>query len=93
MALCDMFTVLFPAPGLVYMFTFGNHYKPLAPIVACYAYNAFNEVSDTAVHETNGKKNINAPSNADSNRKECKLANFPSNQAGFWWGKARANTK
>lgn len=44
MALCDMFTVLFPAPGLVYMFTFGNHYKPLAPIPACYAWNAFNEV-------------------------------------------------
>uniref|UniRef100_A0A182Y1F0 G-protein coupled receptors family 1 profile domain-containing protein n=5 Tax=Anopheles stephensi TaxID=30069 RepID=A0A182Y1F0_ANOST len=43
MALCDMFTLLFPAPGLIYMYTFGNHYKPLAPIIACYVWNALNE--------------------------------------------------
>lgn len=46
MALCDMFTLIFPAPGLWYMYTFGNHYKPLAPISACYAWNVFNEVGN-----------------------------------------------
>lgn len=44
MALCDMCTLLFPAPGLIYMYTLGNHYKPLTPITACYAWNALNEV-------------------------------------------------
>lgn len=44
MALCDMCTLLFPAPGLIYMYTFGNHYKPLTPIAACVAWNALNEV-------------------------------------------------
>lgn len=46
MALCDMFTLLFPAPGLLYMYTFGNHYKPLKPLAA-YAWNALNEVNKT----------------------------------------------
>ncbi|KAG4076060.1 hypothetical protein HA402_010855 [Bradysia odoriphaga] len=50
MALCDMFTILFPAPGLWYMYTFGNHYKPLAPISACYAWNVFNEVVPATFH-------------------------------------------
>ncbi|EDS31063.1 conserved hypothetical protein [Culex quinquefasciatus] len=45
MALCDMFTLLFPAPGLLYMYTFGNHYKPLSPIAACYVWNALNELN------------------------------------------------
>lgn len=45
MALCDMFTLLFPAPWLFYMYTFGNHYKPLSPVEACYAWNIMNEVS------------------------------------------------
>lgn len=45
MALCDMFTLLVPAPWLIYMYTFGNHYKPLWPISLCYAWNAMNEVS------------------------------------------------
>lgn len=45
MALCDMFTLLFPAPWLFYMYTFGNHYKPLYPVEACYAWNVMNEVS------------------------------------------------
>lgn len=45
MALCDMFTLLFPAPWLIYMFTFGNHYKPLYPISVCYAWNMMHEVS------------------------------------------------
>lgn len=46
MALCDMLTILFPAPGLMYMYTFGNHYKPLSPVIACYTWNAFNEVNN-----------------------------------------------
>lgn len=45
MALCDMFTLLFPAPWLFYMYTLGNHYKPLAPVGTCYAYKVMNEVS------------------------------------------------
>lgn len=48
-----MFTLLFPAPGLLYMFTFGNHYKPMAPVAACYAWNAFNEVSMRQFHHMN----------------------------------------
>ncbi|KAK7865173.1 hypothetical protein R5R35_012033 [Gryllus longicercus] len=50
MALCDMFTLLVPAPWLFYMYTFGNHYRPLAPIAACYAYNAMNEVLPALFH-------------------------------------------
>lgn len=46
MALCDMFTLLFPAPGLLYMYTFGNHYKPLTPLLA-YAWISLNEVNKT----------------------------------------------
>lgn len=45
MALCDMFTLLFPAPWLFYMYTLGNHYKPLSPVGTCYAYKIMNEVS------------------------------------------------
>lgn len=45
MALCDMFTLLFPAPWLIYMYTFGNHYKPLWPISTCYAWSVMHEVS------------------------------------------------
>lgn len=45
MALSDMFTLLFPAPWLFYMYTFGNHYKPLSPVSACFAWTAMNEVS------------------------------------------------
>ncbi|XP_045780828.1 uncharacterized protein LOC123877937 [Maniola jurtina] len=43
MALCDMFTMLFPAPWLFYMYTFGNHYKPLSPVRACEAWHYMNE--------------------------------------------------
>lgn len=50
MALCDMFTLLFPAPGLLYMYTFGNHYKPLKPLAA-YAWNALNEVNKTFIEK------------------------------------------
>uniref|UniRef100_A0A1Y9IVJ8 G-protein coupled receptors family 1 profile domain-containing protein n=1 Tax=Anopheles minimus TaxID=112268 RepID=A0A1Y9IVJ8_9DIPT len=50
MAVCDMFTLLFPAPGLMYMYTFGNHYKPLAPVAACYVWNALNEILPAMCH-------------------------------------------
>ncbi|RZC34456.1 7TM GPCR Srw domain containing protein, partial [Asbolus verrucosus] len=43
MALCDMFTLLVPAPWLIYMYSFGNHYKPLWPISLCYAWNVMHE--------------------------------------------------
>lgn len=45
MALCDMFTLLLPAPWLIYMYTFGNHYKPLYPLSLCYAWNIMHEVN------------------------------------------------
>ncbi|KAI8433662.1 hypothetical protein MSG28_015660 [Choristoneura fumiferana] len=35
MALCDMLTTLFPAPWNFYMYTLGNHYKPLGPVAIC----------------------------------------------------------
>ncbi|XP_024085662.1 sex peptide receptor-like [Cimex lectularius] len=50
MALTDMFTLLFPAPWLFYMYTFGNHYKPLSPVGACYAWNYMNEVIPALFH-------------------------------------------
>lgn len=45
MALCDMFTLLVPSPWFIYMYTFGNHYKPLWPVSLCYAWNVMHEVS------------------------------------------------
>lgn len=45
MALCDMFTLLFPAPWYIYMYTFGNHYKPLGPVEVCRAWCIMHEVS------------------------------------------------
>jgi hypothetical protein len=50
MALSDMFTLLFPAPWLFYMYTFGNHYKPLSPPAACYAWYAMNEIIPALFH-------------------------------------------
>ncbi|KAJ1521631.1 hypothetical protein ONE63_003278 [Megalurothrips usitatus] len=50
MALSDMFTLLFPAPWLFYMYTFGNHYKPLSPVSACFAWTAMNEVLPAMFH-------------------------------------------
>ncbi|XP_065161377.1 sex peptide receptor [Atheta coriaria] len=50
MALCDMFTLLFPAPWLIYMYTFGNHYKPLWPISICYFWNVMHEVIPNMFH-------------------------------------------
>lgn len=44
MALCDMFTLLLPAPWLIYMYTFGNHYKPFAPVPVCYVWTLMQEV-------------------------------------------------
>ncbi|XP_017054983.1 sex peptide receptor [Drosophila ficusphila] len=50
MAICDMLTVIFPAPGLWYMYTFGNHYKPLHPVSMCLAYSIFNEIMPALCH-------------------------------------------
>uniref|UniRef100_A0AAG5DY00 G-protein coupled receptors family 1 profile domain-containing protein n=1 Tax=Anopheles atroparvus TaxID=41427 RepID=A0AAG5DY00_ANOAO len=50
MALCDLFTLLFPAPGLMYMYTFGNHYKPISPTITCYVWNALNEILPAMCH-------------------------------------------
>ncbi|XP_037932351.1 sex peptide receptor-like [Teleopsis dalmanni] len=50
MAICDMLTVIFPAPGLWYMYTFGNHYKPLHPVSMCLAYSIFNEIMPAMCH-------------------------------------------
>lgn len=50
MALCDMFTLLVPAPWLIYMYTFGNHYKPLWPVSLCFAWNAMHEVSFSHIY-------------------------------------------
>ncbi|XP_053950264.1 sex peptide receptor [Anastrepha ludens] len=50
MAICDMLTVMFPAPGLWYMYTFGNHYKPLHPVSMCLAYTIFNEIMPAVCH-------------------------------------------
>lgn len=50
MALSDMLTLLFPAPWLLYLYTFGNHHRPLRPLAACYAYNYMNEVIPALFH-------------------------------------------
>lgn len=49
MALCDVFTILFPGPGIIYMFTFGQHSKPLGPEIMCYLYTFFNETFPSMV--------------------------------------------
>jgi hypothetical protein len=50
MALSDMLTLLFPAPWLIYMYTFNNHYKPLFPVAACYAWSIMNETLPAMFH-------------------------------------------
>ncbi|XP_030079383.1 sex peptide receptor [Drosophila hydei] len=50
MAICDLLTVVFPAPGLWYMYTFGNHYKPMHPVSMCLAYSIFNEIMPAMCH-------------------------------------------
>ncbi|XP_073829438.1 G protein-coupled sex peptide receptor [Musca autumnalis] len=50
MAICDMLTVIFPAPGHWYMYSFGNHYKPLHPVSLCWAYTIFNEIMPAMCH-------------------------------------------
>ncbi|KAI8116381.1 Sex peptide receptor [Lucilia cuprina] len=50
MAIYDMLTVIFPAPGIWYMYTFGNHYKPLQPVSVCYIYQILNEIMPTMCH-------------------------------------------
>lgn len=37
------FQVICPGPSLFYMYTLGNHFKPLGPSIACYFYTIFNE--------------------------------------------------
>ncbi|CAH0546598.1 unnamed protein product [Brassicogethes aeneus] len=50
MALCDMFTLLVPSPWLIYMYTFGNHYKPLWPISLCYSWNIMYNIFPNILH-------------------------------------------
>uniref|UniRef100_A0A1I8PMA8 G-protein coupled receptors family 1 profile domain-containing protein n=1 Tax=Stomoxys calcitrans TaxID=35570 RepID=A0A1I8PMA8_STOCA len=50
MAIFDMLTVIFPAPGLIYMYTFGNHYKPLHPTSLCRAYIIFVDILPAICH-------------------------------------------
>lgn len=50
MAISDMLTVLFPAPWLLYLYTFGNHYKPFYPLAACYAWSMMNEIIPNLFH-------------------------------------------
>lgn len=50
MALSDMFTLLIPAPWLFYSYTLGNHYKPLYPVGACYAFCYMFEVIPALFH-------------------------------------------
>nr|XP_022910723.1 sex peptide receptor [Onthophagus taurus] len=50
MAICDMCTLLFPAPWLIYMYTLGNHSKPLWPIGACYSWFVMHEVIPNLFH-------------------------------------------
>ncbi|CAH1179132.1 unnamed protein product [Phaedon cochleariae] len=50
MAICDMFTLLVPAPWFIYMYTFGNHYKPLWPISVCYSWDMMQEIIPNMFH-------------------------------------------
>ena len=50
MALSDLFTVIPPAPWLLYMYTFGNHSKPFQSVPACYAYVYMSEVLPNFFH-------------------------------------------
>ncbi|XP_056630831.1 sex peptide receptor [Diorhabda sublineata] len=50
MALCDMFTLLVPSPWLIYMYTLGNHYRPLYPAGLCYAWSYMHEIIPCIFH-------------------------------------------
>ena len=50
MAICDLLTILFPAPGLIYMYTLRNYDKPLGPATVCYIYYFFNETVPSLFH-------------------------------------------
>ncbi|XP_057672637.1 sex peptide receptor [Diorhabda carinulata] len=50
MALCDMFTLLVPSPWLIYMYTLGNHYRPLYPTGLCYAWSYMHEIIPCIFH-------------------------------------------
>lgn len=57
MALCDMFVLLVPSPWLIYMYTLGNHWKPLFPTSLCYAWKFMHEVSTIFVELITSKLN------------------------------------
>lgn len=46
MAISDMLTLAFPSPLFLYMYTFGNHTKPLTPASVCYIWNLLYEVRE-----------------------------------------------
>jgi len=50
MAICDILTILFPAPVLIYMYTLKNHYRPLGPTTFCYIYLFLNETIPSLFH-------------------------------------------
>lgn len=50
MALCDMLTLVFPAPWFCYLYTFGNYRKPLHHLAACYAYRFMHEIIPQYFH-------------------------------------------
>lgn len=50
MAICDFVTILFPAPGLIYMYTLRNHSRPLGPVSFCYIFYFFNETLPSLFH-------------------------------------------
>ncbi|XP_003746791.1 sex peptide receptor [Galendromus occidentalis] len=44
MAVCDMFTLTFPAPWFFYLYTMGNHKSALGPSSLCLAYHTMCEM-------------------------------------------------
>lgn len=38
------------APGFFYMYTFGQHYKPMGPVNFCYLWTLFNETLPAMFH-------------------------------------------
>ena len=50
MALSDMLTLVFPAPWLCYLYTFGNYRKPLQHLAACYAHRIMHEIIPQYFH-------------------------------------------
>ncbi|CAG0904877.1 unnamed protein product [Darwinula stevensoni] len=50
MALADLFTMIFPAPWLFYLYTLGNYVRPISPTSACYAYAIMMEILPNLFH-------------------------------------------